>query len=74
MNKALENCIKEICSTKMPDNNYPAFSLFKSQDVVEIHLSWNGLDVAVISSEEDEAIKETIIAFTSICTYIFERS
>ena len=45
MNKTLKNYIEEICSTKMPDNDYPAFSLFKSQDAVQAQLSWQGIEV-----------------------------
>ena len=73
MNKTLENYIEEICSTEMPDNHYPAFTLFKNKDSVQAQLTWGGIDVITISSEEDDATEETILAFTSICAYLFER-
>jgi len=72
MNKVLEEHIEEICTTKMPDNEYPAFTLIKTQDLVQAQLSWHGLVATAIGAEEDDIVEEALLAFTNICVYLFK--
>lgn len=68
----LHELITQITSAEMPDHDYPAFRLFKKDNMVHAEFSWRDIEVNVIGTEEDTVILEAAMMFMFLTMVLTE--
>ncbi|WP_288924749.1 hypothetical protein [Aminobacterium colombiense] len=63
MDIMVDELVRTMCSTEMPDHTCPVFCLFEKENTFHAKFSWQDIEINAVGSDESSVVLEAALTF-----------